>query len=198
MAYDTEPSVADCYPDTAVLINKFDIHDTAKLAEVENALVTTRNAQWLHSPASSSFDFEHYKAIHRFLFSDLYDWAGTPRQVNLRKKATSFTPFEQIEPQADLIFKRLAALNYLQDLSHTDRLTELVDFYCATNLLHPFREGNGRTQRTFLTQLLALSGYSINWARVDTDLLMIATIQAASGVTDLLFRLFDELLSESI
>lgn len=63
---------------------------------------------------------------------------------------------------------------------------EIVDFYCVTNELHPFREGNGRTQRAFLTQLIRNAGYDINFADMDTDLLMIATIQSAQGVTDLL------------
>ena len=61
-----------------------------------------------------------------------------------------------------------------------------MDFYCATNDFHPFREGNGRTQRVFLTQLIRSSGYDIRWSEMDTDLLLIATIQAANGVTDLL------------
>ncbi|MPM44153.1 Adenosine monophosphate-protein transferase VbhT [bioreactor metagenome] len=61
-----------------------------------------------------------------------------------------------------------------------------MDFYCATNDLHPFREGNGRTQRAFLTQLIRNSGYDIHWSEVDGDLLMIATIQSAQGVIDLL------------
>ena len=69
-------------------------------------------------------------------------------------------------------------------------MEKIVDFYCATNYLHPFREGNGRTQRAFLTQLIRNAGYDINWAEVDGDLLMIATIQAPQGVTNLLQQVF--------
>ena len=65
-----------------------------------------------------------------------------------------------------------------------------MDFYCGTNDLHPFREGNGRTQRIFLSQLIENAGYGIDWAEIDGDLLMIATIQAARGVTDLLRQIF--------
>ena len=67
-----------------------------------------------------------------------------------------------------------------------------MDFYCVTNALHPFREGNGRTQRAFLAQLIRNAGYDINFAEMDTDLLMIATIQAAQDVTDLLKQIFGE------
>ena len=74
-------------------------------------------------------------------------------------------------------------------------MDEIVDFYCVTNDLHPFREGNGRTQRAFLTQLIRNAGYDINWAEVDGDLLMIATIQSAQGVTALLKRILNEAVS---
>ena len=75
---------------------------------------------------------------------------------------------------------------------HDEFVEEIVDFYCATNTLHPFREGNGRTQRAFLTQLIRSAGYDINFADIDADLLMIATIQSAQGVTDLLRRVLGE------
>lgn len=71
-------------------------------------------------------------------------------------------------------------------------MEEIVDFYCATNILHPFRGGNGRTQRAFLTQLIRSAGYDINFSEMDTDLLMIATIQSAQGVTNLLKTIFRE------
>ena len=71
-------------------------------------------------------------------------------------------------------------------MPHDSFVEEIVDFYCDSNILHPFREGNGRTQRVFLTQLIRGAGYDISFADMDTDLLMIATIQSAQGVTDLL------------
>ena len=69
---------------------------------------------------------------------------------------------------------------------------EITDFYCSTNYLHPFREGNGRTQRAFLTQLIRNAGHDLNWSEVDGDLLMTATIQATHGVTDLLRQALGE------
>ena len=70
-----------------------------------------------------------------------------------------------------------------------------MDFYYVTNQLHPFREGNGRTQRLFITQLIQNAGYEeFDFADIDGDLLMIATIQSANGVTDLLRKLFAELV----
>ena len=73
-------------------------------------------------------------------------------------------------------------------------ISAIVDLYERTNELHPFREGNGRTQRVFLSQLARHAGYVIDFARVDPDDLMIATIQAAGGVDDFLKVLFDEMV----
>ena len=91
-----------------------------------------------------------------------------------------------------MIFERLRCCNYFKDLPHDEFVEEIVDFYCVTNALHPFREGNGRAQRVFLTQLIRNAGYEINFADMDTDLLMIATIQSTQGVTGLLKHIFSE------
>lgn len=194
MGYSLDTISDNCYPGTTVLINKFDIRNEAKLNEVETVLVSARSAEWLEHPKADSFDFAHYKAIHRFLFSDLYDWAGQIRTVDISKKGTRFCPAANIEQQADLIFRHLKERNSFNSLPRKDFLDEIVDFYCATNDLHPFREGNGRTQRIFLSQLICHAGYDLNWSEVDGDLLMIATIQSAQGVTDLLQRIFEDII----
>lgn len=75
-------------------------------------------------------------------------------------------------------------------------ISAIADFYERTNELHPFREGNGRTPRVFLSQLARHAGYVIDFACADPDDLMIATIQAAGGVDDFLQELFDEMISE--
>lgn len=192
MGYSIDPISDNCYPGTTTLINKFDIRDEEKLHEIESVLSSARHAEWESAPRSAAFDFAHYKAIHYFLFSDLYDWAGEVRTVNISKKGTRFTPAEQIEHQAALIFERLKVCNYFKGLPWDAFVEEIVDFYCVTNTLHPFREGNGRTQRVFLSQLIRNAGYDIQFAAMDTDLLMIATIQSAQGVTDLLRQIFAE------
>jgi cell filamentation protein len=76
------------YSGTSVLVNKFNICDEAKLNEVETVLVSARNAEWLNRPRNDGFDFTRFKAIHHFLFFDLYDWAGQVRTVNINKKGT--------------------------------------------------------------------------------------------------------------
>ena len=76
------------------------------------------------------------------------------------------------------------------DLDKIEFVDEIVDFYCTTNMLHPFREGNGRTQRLFISQLIRHNGYDFNFSDIDTDELMIATIHSANGVTDFLRDIF--------
>lgn len=192
MGYSIDAISANCYPDTLVLINKFNIRDEEKLNEIESVISTARHMEWLSAPQSIAFDFEHYKAIHRFLFGDLYEWAGEIRTVNISKKGTKFTPAKEIESYAEQIFRRLKGCNFFKGLSRDEFVEEIVDFYCVTNALHPFREGNGRTQRVFLTQLICNAGYEINFADMDTELLMIATIQSSQGVTDNLKHIFAE------
>ena len=91
-----------------------------------------------------------------------------------------------------MIFGRLGEKKFFCGLSREAFVNEFTDFYCLTNYLHPFREGNGRTQRIFLSQLIDHAEYRLNWADIDGDLLMIATIQSAHGVTDLLHNIFEE------
>ena len=181
-----------CYPGTAVLINTLNIRNQADLDAVEGTIVPAKAALWEANPQMESFDFTHYCAIHRFLFEDLYEWAGKPRTVDIAKKGTQFCPATQIENTAKAIFARLKKQNFLIGLNRPRFISAIADLYERTNELHPFREGNGRTQRVFLSQLARHAGYTLDFGRVDPDDLMIATIQAAGGVDDFLKLLFDD------
>ena len=192
MGYSIDPISADCYEGTTCLINKFGIKDEKKLSQMET-LITTAKCQELEiSPIVGDFGFDHYKAIHKYIFKDLYDWAGKVRTASISKKGTVFTSPESIEPLADRIFTGLQKNNCYIGYDNDRYIDSIVDFYCRTNMLHPFREGNGRTQRVFLTQLIRHSGHDINFSTIDTDELMIATIQSANGIVDYLRNLFKE------
>lgn len=190
MGYSINSLTQDCYGNTTCLINKFNIKEEEKLKAVESAITFAKTSELEQNPLNGNFDFEHYKSIHRFLFEDLYDWAGKIRTVNISKKGTVFTDYRKIEDTAERCFKRLKDLDYLRTMNFNNFIDNLVDFYCATNILHPFREGNGRTQRIFISQLIRFNGYDINFSNIDPDELMISTIQAANGVQDNLISLF--------
>ena len=103
---------------------------------------------------------------------------------------------KDIEQIANNCFSRLKAEHFFKGYNFGAFCDAIVDFYCVTNMLHPFREGNGRTQRTFISQLIRHSGYDIDFSAIDSDELMIATIQSANGVRDNLLNLFWQKLSE--
>lgn len=85
-------------------------------------------------------------------------------------------------------------MHFFRALKRDEFVRELSDLYTSINYLHPFREGNGRTQRLFFRQLAQRAGYKLNFALVDSDRMMLATIHAASGIQDSLIQIFDEVL----
>lgn len=190
MAYSIEASSDHCYEGTTCLINKLNIRDEKKLAEVEAAIVLGKVALLERQPVQGSFDFDHYKRIHHFLFCDLYDWAGQIREIYLSKKGTAFVPANEIEPCAEACFNRLRGF-CAEGLNRHDLATEVADFYHTINMLHPFREGNGRTQRAFFTQWIQHIGYHMELTAVDPDEFVVATIYAAQGVMDQLIDCFE-------
>jgi len=191
MSYSIDSTTDGCYPGTTCLINKLGIQDETELADTEAAIVLGKASLLDQQPLPGSFDFEHYKRIHRFLFCDLYDWAGQIRTINISEKGTAFVSAVEIEPCADACFKRLADFGS-EGLSHRELAEEIADFYHTVNMLHPFREGNGRAQRVFFTQWIRSLGCDFDLSPVDPDAFMIATIYAAQGVMDQLVDFFEQ------
>lgn len=190
MSYEINASTSNCYEGTTCLINKLGITDENKLKDFEGAVTFAKASELEQNPISNTFNIEHYKSIHKYLFEDIYDWAGEYRTVNISKKGTKFATADKISDLMTACFKRLKNCNYLKNYSYDEFVENIVDFYCVTNMIHLFREGNGRTQRIFITQLIRLNNYDIDFSVIDKDELMIATIHAANGVTDYLKEIF--------
>ena len=191
MAYSLNPSSANCYESTTCLINKLGIKDEKRLSELEAQITFAKAVLLEESPIKGNFDFEHFKKLHEFLLCDLYDWAGQIRTVDISKKRTKFLAAASIEKIAIQCFSKIAD-GYLDNLSFEDFATRIAEFYNDVNHIHPFREGNGRVQRIYFTQLIRHYGYDINFSEVDTDELMIATIQASQGIMDFLIEFFKD------
>lgn len=189
MAYSLNPSSDNCYEGTTCLVNKYDIRDEEKLVDVEAQITFAKAVMLEENPIKGCFDFEHFKRIHAFLFCDLYDWAGQIRTADISKKKTRFLEAALIEDIANKCFKKISQ-GYLDNLTFDEFAVRIADFYKDVNYIHPFREGNGRTQRIYFSQLIRHYGYDINFADVDTDDLMFATIQASQGVIDFLVDFF--------
>lgn len=195
MAYSITASHDSCYPGTTILINKLGIKDQHALDEAERIAVTYHAARLEAAPPNGPFTFDYYRMLHQQLFSDLYDWAGTLRSIDLSKKGTHFYPAKDLEALGSAMFQRLQNENELCDLPFHSFIAAISEFYHDLNMLHPFREGNGRTQRLFITLLVRRAGYNIDFADCDTDLLMTATIYAAQGIMDHLRAFFESNIS---
>jgi cell filamentation protein len=173
------------YPGTHVLINKFGCRDAKQLQELE-ARSTMGNLVYLQlHPVSGVFDFKHLKDIHYFIFQDVFDWAGQIRTVDIGKN-NLFCRAVFINDYAKEVFDDFYTSCQAASGDKDAFVEQVVSHYADMNALHPFREGNGRTERLFLTLLVRNAGFSISFADCDRDLLMIAAIHAAQGELSLL------------
>ena len=163
-----------CYPDSRVLKNKLDIHDRDELFNEERNLSNLRAVELLDRPAIGHFDFAHLRKIHAYLFQDIYDWAGQVRTVDIAK-GNLFCRVFAIEPEAERIFGELKSEHYLEGLSTGDFCTRLAYYFAEINALHPFREGNGRTQREFIRQLAYQNNYLITYSGTTQDEMIAAS-----------------------
>lgn len=192
MAYSISSSTDGCYEGTTVLVNKLGLRDQDALDAAERVAVPLRAVEAEEKPKEGAFTFDYYLDLHKLLFGDLYDWAGQLRQVNLSKKGTNFCQVEELQTIGEAKFAYLQRMKEFRRLDRKSFVDELTDFYHEINMLHPFREGNGRTQRLFFTLLIRRAGYDIHFDEQDTDELMIATIYAAQGILDPLRKFFEQ------
>ncbi len=170
-----------CYPHSNVLINKLGIEDADKLHIAEREITSLRIANAKINVIKGDFDLVHLRRIHKYIFGDIYEWAGEIRWVNIAK-GNMFCNYEFIEANADSLFKKLKNENYLKDVSKDEIPLRLAYYLSEINVLHPFREGNGRVQRLFIEYLAENVGYSVDFSQV-TDKQMIEA-SAASFLRD--------------
>lgn len=157
-----------CYPDTNVLKNKLHILNASELIDAERELTALNLLELKISPIPGALDFDHLKAIHQFLFDDIYDWAGKVRTVNIRK-GNQFCNCAYIETGARKLFAELKHENYLLG-SDLDHFIARISYYLGEiNILHPFREGNGRTQRVMVEFVANTAGYEVDFSSVTPD-----------------------------
>lgn len=168
-----------CYPDSDVLKNLLDIEDDEALSEAERE-ITALAAEDIEFE-SPPYNFTTLQQIHQQLFEDLYNWAGEIRTVDIAKGDTRFCITQRIEPEANKLFSQLEAKNWLADLSRGALIKEVAEFYGELNMVHPFREGNGRAQRLLFEFLIVNAGYEISWEAVTEEEWLEANIRSAVG-----------------
>jgi len=168
------------YPNTRIFINKLDIRDGEELLNIQRKVSAYRISQLEKNPIKGNLDFEHLKNIHKHIFQDIYDWAGKTREVDIYKGLKQFTDVALIEKQINSLFEELKNDEYLiPDYGNDFFARQLSYYYNKINSCHPFRDGNGRAQREFITTLANVAGYELdiynNKAKED---LMKASIEA--------------------
>lgn len=180
--------------DTGVLRNRLGITDPAELAQAEADLTALRLAELIRHPLPGGHDLAHLQAVHRAVFGDLYAWAGELRTVSLGRAGHLFCLPRDIPRAAADLFGRLAADGHLRGRSRGDLLDGLTRLLADLNALHPFREGNGRTQRAFVAQLARDAGHTLRWAGLTRAENTAASRAAFEGELKPLHTLLDRLL----
>jgi fido (protein-threonine AMPylation protein) len=183
-------------PATGVLKNRLDITDEATLEATEADIVMARSYELEQSPIRGRFDLDHLRTIHHYLFSSLYDWAGELRTVDIGKSGSRFAHHGHLDSAAAAIFKQLAAEQNLAGLELEQFAARAAHLLGELNALHPFREGNGRTQRQFISQLAQANGYVIAWQNIALTPLLDATIASFHGDTSKLAQLIRDNLAD--
>ena len=167
------------YPGTAVLRNKFDLQDAARLDYEERFFSTQRAAEGV---PSGDFDLAHLQAIHHHLFQDVYAWAGQLRSLEISKGGHQFMFRQYILTGMADVHKRMRAANYLKGMAVRDFAHEAGKIIGDVNYVHPFREGNGRTQLLYLQQLCEKAGHNLDLRAINRNAWMDAS--RAANTTD--------------
>lgn len=177
--YDVSDSYV--YLDTGVLRNKADIRDQAALDAFEADATAVRMLELIDNPIQGVFDLKHLCAIHRYLFQDVYDWAGEIRTVDISRGESRFANFGLIEGYLDQQLRGLSTENFFRGMEPERFVARLAHCMGEINAAHPFREGNGRVQRLFCAQLADQAGYFIDFETVDQTRMYEAMIASFSG-----------------
>ena len=183
--YDDEQDAKYCYPGTNVLKNKLDIRDLDTLHEAERDYSAVRQAELVGQGVTGDFSFKHLCSIHKHLFSDVYSWAGKTRTVDI-SKGTVFCLVQFIESQFDDLYCKLKKENFLADITDKEEMSGRLAYYLGEiNMIHPFREGNGRTTREFIRQIALKYNYNLNLQNFTAQEILDASIKSIVDTKDL-------------
>ncbi len=179
------------YPGTTVLKNKLDLRDQEDLTAFEAEITNQRSQEPL---PEGDLDYAHYRAIHKHLFQDVYEWAGVRREVRIGKNGNWFCFPEHVDAQMQRLFVALAKENHLRNLDAATFAKRTAHYLAELNAIHPFREGNGRAQLSFLVLLADQAGHPLRMEKLDPELMLEATIMSFGGNEGALEKLLAGLL----
>ncbi len=189
--YTYEKTADYCYKDTDILINKLNITSDEDLFNAERELVSLRTYELNEKPLKGNFDFKYLKDIHKYLFQDVYRWAGDIRNCNIAKQDL-FCLTEHIESFGTDLFNKLKKEKYFVNYDNETTLDKLVELFADINALHPFREGNGRSQRVFIESLAKINGIYLDLTNVSKMDMIVASHKSINGNYKKLRDMFQE------
>jgi cell filamentation protein len=166
------------YAGTDVLKNRLGIRDADVLEQFEAACLLERGAEPL---PDGRFGAAHYRAVHRHLFGDVYRWAGRYRTVRLAKQGSVFCYPENIPGQMDRLFRQLRQDELLRGLSKPAFAEASATFLATLNAIHPFREGNGRSQMAFMSMLASRAEYPLSIEKLEPASFLDAMVRSFAG-----------------
>ncbi len=145
-----------------ILENKLGISDSAELARIEEKMSKKKAVELFESGFLDKLEpgtFKTLASIHKYLFEDIYDFAGEIRKVNMAKGSFRFAPLMYLEVSLENI-----------DKMRQSTFDEIVEKYVEMNIAHPFREGNGRSTRIWLDLIFKKElKLVVDWSKVDKD-----------------------------
>jgi cell filamentation protein len=196
------------YPGTDTVKNELGAKNLAELERLEGPLVLLRRVQIdAGLGPAGQFDAEHIKALHRFLFQDVFEWAGHTRNERMRLSdgtiatepmmqklgGMSFLEGERIPAALDQVADDIRTKGYLRGLSQEQFAERAADVMSEINAIHAFREGNGRTQRTFMRELAKQAGHDLDFSVISGERMIQASIAAnEDGDPGVMRRLFKD------
>ena len=183
------------YPALDVLRNRLGIHQAQRLEQTAWEFTSLRAATIPLGPRGRGLP--HLCAIHRQLYQDLFDWAGKLREIDIYQGDTPFCHFAWIEKEGNALMRKLKEEDYLCEQPRETFVERLSWYYGEINVLHPFRLGNGLTQRIFFEQLAIHAGYLLDWRGIDPDAWSQANQLGAMGDPEPLERIFRKVVSEA-
>jgi len=153
-----------------ILRNKLGLTDAAVLEYAIAQLSFARIEELLNRRFKGNFDIPHLRAIHRYIFQDVFPWAGDFREVmTARTGSFGFPPPVYIESSLNDLFTKLRLENHLKSLDRDQFATRAAHYLSELNAVHPFREGNGRTQREFIRQLALTASHPLSWKNITKE-----------------------------
>lgn len=166
------------YPATNVLRNLRGIRDADPLTKFEMDMTTRRVTELEHSRTRGRFDAAQMQGIHKYIFQDVFDWAGKFRTVNISRSGDSFAIQEYIAPCLDTVRGKLLKEQHLAGADLGQFAKRAAYYFGEINAIHPFRDGNGRTQREFFRQLALRNKFGLEWSAVTRDQMYEASVKS--------------------